>query len=102
MGVSGLWQLVSPYGRRVSLDVMANKILAIDASIWMYHFVRAMPPNKKGPHMLGFFRRLCKLLFLKVKPIIVFDGPAPKLKRDTIAKRAREAEKAEARLRRTA
>lgn len=35
-------------------------------------------------HVLGFLRRICKLLFYGIKPVFVFDGGAPALKRATI------------------
>nr|VDC96777.1 unnamed protein product [Brassica rapa] len=37
MGVRGLWELLAPVGRRVSVETLAGKRLAIvaDASIWM-------------------------------------------------------------------
>lgn len=35
-------------------------------------------------HVLGFLRRINKLLFHGIKPIFVFDGGAPALKRSTI------------------
>ena len=35
-------------------------------------------------HVLGFLRRICKLLFYGIKPVFVFDGGAPPLKRVTI------------------
>jgi len=35
-------------------------------------------------HLLGFLRRICKLLFYGIKPVFVFDGGAPALKRATI------------------
>ncbi|CAE6394403.1 unnamed protein product [Rhizoctonia solani] len=38
-------------------------------------------------HILGFLRRISKLLFYGVKPVFVFDGGAPVLKRNTIAER---------------
>ena len=38
----------------------------------------------KNAHLLGFFRRICKLLFYNIKPVFVFDGGAPELKRLTL------------------
>ena len=49
--------------------------------------------NEKGEmlhnaHLLGFFRRICRLLFHRVRPVFVFDGATPALKkRTTIARR---------------
>lgn len=37
-------------------------------------------------HVLGFLRRINKLLFHGIKPVFVFDGGAPALKRSTIAR----------------
>ena len=38
-------------------------------------------------HLLGFLWRILKLLFYGVKPVFVFDGGAPALKRRTLASR---------------
>ena len=38
-------------------------------------------------HLLGLFHRICKLLFYRIRPIFVFDGKAPALKRETLARR---------------
>lgn len=35
-------------------------------------------------HVLGFLRRISKLLFHGIKPVFVFDGGAPVLKRMTL------------------
>eukprot|EP00930_Biecheleria_cincta_P042267 TRINITY_DN29077_c0_g1_i1.p1 TRINITY_DN29077_c0_g1~~TRINITY_DN29077_c0_g1_i1.p1 ORF type:complete len:1290 (-),score=288.18 TRINITY_DN29077_c0_g1_i1:104-3973(-) len=94
MGVQGLWDLVSPAGQRVNLAALENKVVAVDASIWMYHFLKAMRDEKgdmvKGAHLLGFFRRICKLLYLKIRPVFVFDGAPPGLKMQTLRLRAQQ------------
>jgi DNA excision repair protein ERCC-5 len=41
-------------------------------------------------HVLGFLRRINKLLFHGIKPVFVFDGGAPNLKKSTIAERRRK------------
>jgi len=38
-------------------------------------------------HILGFLRRLTKLLFYGIKPVFVFDGGAPALKKQAIVSR---------------
>jgi DNA excision repair protein ERCC-5 len=67
---------------------MEGKALAIDSSIWIYQFQATMR-DKEGKalvnaHVLGFLRRISKLLFYGIKPVFVFDGGAPALKRNTI------------------
>lgn len=105
MGVQGLWDLASAAGQRVNFAALENKVVAVDASIWMYHFLKAMRDEKgdmvKGAHLLGFFRRICKLLYLKIRPVFVFDGPPPALKWKTLQLRAKQRD-SEERLRRKA
>ncbi|KAJ2030662.1 DNA repair protein rad2 [Coemansia sp. S3946] len=91
MGVKGLWTLLEPAARPVRLEALTNKRLAIDASIWMYQLLKAMKDDEGNPledaHILGFYRRICKLLYYGIRPVFVFDGAAPELKRLTIAER---------------
>jgi DNA excision repair protein ERCC-5 len=108
MGVKSLWELLSPVGRPVlcvpfcatncailnvfvRLETMEGKSMVIDSSIWIYQFQATMR-DKEGrglvnAHVLGFLRRICKLLFYGIKPVFVFDGGAPVLKRQTIVRR---------------
>ncbi|KAF9170743.1 DNA repair protein rad2 [Mortierella sp. AD011] len=93
MGVKGLWELLHPVARPIKLENLSNKHLAIDASIWLHQFLRGMR-DKEGQvvsnaHIIGFFRRICKLLYYNIKPIFVFDGGTPALKRLTIQERRR-------------
>ncbi|OSD06610.1 PIN domain-like protein [Trametes coccinea BRFM310] len=94
MGVKSLWQLLEPVGRPVLLETMEGKSMAIDSSIWIYQFQATMR-DKEGrglvnAHVLGFLRRICKLLFYGIKPVFVFDGGAPALKMSTIAERKKK------------
>ncbi|CDO70647.1 hypothetical protein BN946_scf184756.g14 [Trametes cinnabarina] len=73
---------------------MEGKSMAIDSSIWIYQFQATMR-DKEGrglvnAHVLGFLRRICKLLFYGIKPVFVFDGGAPTLKMSTIAERKKK------------
>lgn len=69
-------------------------------------FMKAMRDERgdmiRNAHLLGFFRRLCKLLFLRIRPVFVFDGGTPALKRRTLLARRRMRENATNRLRKTA
>ncbi|KAF9948715.1 DNA repair protein rad2, partial [Mortierella alpina] len=106
MGVKGLWELLHPVARPIKLETLANKHLAIDASIWLHQFLRGMR-DKEGQvlgnaHVLGFFRRICKLLYYNIKPIFVFDGGTPALKRMTILERRKRKRHDENMVKRTA
>ncbi|KAM3964759.1 rad2 superfamily protein mus201 [Aphomia sociella] len=91
MGVTGLWRLIEPSGKPVPVETLENKVLAVDISIWLHQMVKGYQDAKGAPlpnaHLIGLFQRLCKLLYFRVKPVFVFDGGFPDLKRETIAKR---------------
>ena len=106
MGVHSLWTLLAPCGRRTSVDALAQKRLAVDASIWLIQFIKAMRDERgemlANAPLLGLFRRLVKLLALKVRPVLVFDGATPALKRRTVARRQAFRQRQEGSVRRTA
>lgn len=91
MGVTGLWTVVQPCARPIKIETLNKKRLAVDASIWIYQFLKAVRDKEgnalRNSHVVGFFRRICKLLFIGIKPVFVFDGGAPALKRQTITGR---------------
>src|SRR5438046_960280 len=96
MGVTGLWAVLQPCARPIKLETLNKKRLAVDASIWIYQFLKAVRDKEgnalRNSHIVGFFRRICKLLYFGIKPVFVFDGDAPALKRQTIAGRRRRRE----------
>lgn len=96
MGVTGLWTIVQPCARPTPLPALNRKRLAVDASIWIYQFLKAVRDKEgnalRNSHIVGFFRRICKLLFHGIKPVFVFDGGAPILKRQTVLGRKRRRE----------
>ncbi|XP_049537650.1 uncharacterized protein LOC125952292 [Anopheles darlingi] len=91
MGVLGLWKLIEQSGKPVPLETLENKVLAVDVSIWLHQVIKGFQDSKgsalPNAHVLGLFHRLCKLMFYRIKPIFVFDGGVPVLKKQTIAKR---------------
>ena len=91
MGVRGLWQLLAAVGRRISIESLEGKILAIDVSIWITQFVKAMRDEDgktiHNAHLVGTLRRILKLLFQGIKPVFVFDGVAPSIKQRTLQRR---------------
>lgn len=96
MGVNGLWTVVQPCARPTNLATLNRKRLAVDASIWIYQFLKAVRDKEgnalRNSHVVGFFRRICKLLWFGIKPIFVFDGGAPALKRATLQGRRKRRE----------
>lgn len=80
----------------MKLEALSRKKLAVDASIWIYQFLKAVR-DKEGnslnlSHIVGFFRRICKLLYFGILPLFVFDGGAPALKRKVIQNRREKRE----------
>ena len=97
MGVKGLWRLLLPIGRRISIETLEGKILAVDASIWLTQFLKAMRDPETGnvrpaAHLIGFFRRLCKLRFQGIRPVFVFDGATPEIKQRELRERRKRRE----------
>lgn len=98
MGVRGLWKLLEPAAEEVDLESLRGKTIAVDASIWMHQFSKAVRDQEgapiQGAALLGFCRRICKLLYYGVKPVFVFDGSGPRIKKLTLGVRMRRREAA--------
>lgn len=58
-----------------------------------------MVPNA---HLLGFFRRIVRLLATRIKPVFVFDGAPPALKKQTLVERRRARGRADVKVQRLA
>ncbi|XP_054128344.1 DNA excision repair protein ERCC-5 [Melozone crissalis] len=94
MGVQGLWKLLECTGRPINPETLEGKILAVDISIWLNQAIKGARGgvSVRNAHLLTLFHRLCKLLFFRIRPVFVFDGEAPLLKRQTLAKRRQRKE----------
>lgn len=62
--------------------------LPTDISIWLNQAVKGVRDRDgnamQNAHLLTLFNRLCKLLFFRIRPVFVFDGDAPLLKKQTL------------------
>ncbi|XP_047359060.1 DNA excision repair protein ERCC-5 [Vespa velutina] len=94
MGVLGLWRLIEATGKPVPLETLEGKVLAIDVSIWIHQVLQGYQDRHGNPkpnaHLIGLFNRICKLLYYKIKPVFVFDGGVPMLKKSTVAARRKQ------------
>ncbi|KAG5261604.1 hypothetical protein AALO_G00286230 [Alosa alosa] len=96
MGVHGLWKLLESTGKPINPETLEGKILAVDISIWLNQALKGVRDRDgntvQNAHLLTLFHRLCKLLFFRVRPVFVFDGDAPLLKKQTLAIRRQRKE----------
>ncbi|CAD8184137.1 unnamed protein product [Paramecium octaurelia] len=93
MGVYNLWKLLAAAGRNVDIASLRGLRVAIDVSIWMVKLLHGMANsgvNFENVHLIGILKRIMFLLENGIKPVFVFDGPAPELKRQTLIKRAQQ------------
>ena len=84
MGVQNLWQLLESTGKPVALETLQGQILAIDVSIWIHQANHGI--TGRNGHIQLLFSRVCKLLFFGIKPVFVFDGPTPPMKKECLGK----------------
>ncbi|XP_074470758.1 DNA excision repair protein ERCC-5 isoform X2 [Sebastes fasciatus] len=96
MGVHGLWRLLESTGKPINPETLEGKILAVDISIWLNQAVKGVRDREgnsiQNAHLLTLFNRICKLLFFHIRPVFVFDGDAPLLKKQTLAVRRQRKE----------
>ncbi len=91
--------------RDLKWDQLKGKKLAVDASNVLFQFISSIRQRDGTPlmdsegnvtsHLVGLFSRVPNLMQKGVRPVFVFDGKAPKLKRSTQAMRRERKEKAE-------
>eukprot|EP00056_Hartaetosiga_gracilis_P019457 m.14293 g.14293 ORF g.14293 m.14293 type:complete len:294 (+) comp7712_c0_seq1:45-926(+) len=103
MGVDGLWRLLDVVSRPVNLSDLEGRVLAVDISIWLHQIVRAMRTEDgslvHNAHIIAMLSRLSRLMHHRIKPVFVFDGGAPPIKRQTMQNRKRREEEGERELR---
>lgn len=82
----------------ISLDSLSGRIIAVDAFNVLYQFLASIRQEDGTPlqdfrgnitaHLTGLFYRTTKLIDNGIKPVYVFDGKRPDLKRKTTKERA--------------
>ncbi|PAV75572.1 hypothetical protein WR25_08599 [Diploscapter pachys] len=75
MGIKGLWPILEPSGRPINLETLEGKTLSVDVSLWIGHAKLGHSFNVRCGHVALLLERMCKLLYYKIRPIFVFDGP---------------------------
>ena len=83
--------------QEISLDSLAGKKVVIDGNNALYQFIAIIRQRDGTPlldskgrvtsHLSGLFYRTARLVEAKIKPVYVFDGEPPKLKRRTLGER---------------
>jgi len=85
--------------KETSIKDLANKAIAIDAFNCLYQFITTIRARDGSPltdshgnitsHLIGLFNRTTKLMEHNIKPIFVFDGKPPEIKKRTQELRAK-------------
>lgn len=81
----------------ITYEELSGKVIAIDAYNTIYQFLSAirqrdgalLTDSSGNPtsHITGLFSRTSKLRDANIKPVFIFDGKPPEMKRDTLDKR---------------
>lgn len=107
MGIKNLMKILTEKSvKEKSIKSYTGKIIAFDASIQLYQFfIMISTKNEHGnsvglsttnangetintSHIVGFLNRILNLLENGIKPVFVFDGKPPSLKKQTLIKRS--------------
>ncbi|KAK3145592.1 hypothetical protein QOZ80_3BG0254860 [Eleusine coracana subsp. coracana] len=102
MGIKGLTKLLAEHAPKSAVqrrvEDYRGRIIAVDASLSIYQFL--MVVGRKGTelltneagevtsHLQGMLNRTIRMLEAGIKPVFVFDGEPPELKRKELAKRS--------------
>lgn len=113
MGVTELGKLIPQEAKlEVKLEQLAGRVVALDAYNALYQFLASIRQPDGTPlmdsrgritsHLNGLFYRTINLVEAGVKPVYVFDGKPPELKRAEIEARRAAKEKAKEHMERAA
>lgn len=104
MGVQ-IADLVKEHKRKVELEALKGKIIAVDAYNALYQFLSIIRQRDGSPlmdsrgritsHLSGLYYRTINLVEQDIRPVYVFDGEPPDFKRKEIEERIERREEAE-------
>ncbi|TVU44299.1 hypothetical protein EJB05_03735 [Eragrostis curvula] len=107
MGIKGLTKLLAEHAPRAAVqrrvEDYRGRVIAVDASLSIYQFLNVV--GRKGTELLtneagevtrqeillpqpGMLNRTIRMLEAGIKPVFVFDGEPPEMKRKELAKRS--------------
>lgn len=109
MGIQGLSRVVADHAPAAiserNIAQYSGKRIAIDASMSLYQFLIAVRDQSGAQltsatgnttsHLVGLFYRTIRLIEHGLKPVYVFDGKPPELKRAELDRRAKRREEAQ-------
>ncbi|WP_457614922.1 flap endonuclease-1 [Methanopyrus sp.] len=107
MGLAELRELIEP--EETDLKALAGREIAIDAFNALYQFLTTIMKNGRPlmdsrgritSHLNGLLYRTVNLVEEGIKPVYVFDGEPPDLKRETLERRRERKEEAKEKLKR--
>ncbi|VDI60768.1 flap endonuclease GEN [Mytilus galloprovincialis] len=89
MGVTNLWQILSPVQQHKPLSSLKGQTVAIDLSIWVCEnqCVKQMQGVVTRPYLRNLYFRISCLLQLGINLIFAVEGEAPDLKHETMSRR---------------
>ncbi|CAG5077710.1 Similar to Gen: Flap endonuclease GEN (Drosophila pseudoobscura pseudoobscura) [Cotesia congregata] len=89
MGVTGLWNIITPLSKAVALAELRGKSVAVDLSCWIVDSSTVGPDDGcLNKHLRNIFFRTVALLMNGINPVFVLEGTAPVLKHDVIRERS--------------
>eukprot|EP00047_Mylnosiga_fluctuans_P015491 m.46965 g.46965 ORF g.46965 m.46965 type:complete len:894 (+) comp5948_c0_seq1:48-2729(+) len=97
MGVTHLWRILERVERPCDMRDHAGTVVAVDISIWIHQLLHGTHATEAGQnaYLIGIFNRVVQLLRHQIKPIFVFDGSAPGLKKVALVNRRKRREENE-------
>lgn len=93
MGISGLWNFLRDQGHVRNLDGVElarhveNKVLAVDASLWLMQCRKESTYLHDKKHIKVMFERVIHYLRLGALPVLVFEGYTPPAKQTKMERR---------------